>query len=92
MPGGGQQRGKRARMAVQPPGDPLDVVVQRLQEAAATQPASQPVSLKHAAVLVPLFAGPDGEVRVVLTQRSSKLPTHQGEVRHGVLPASQACL
>lgn len=39
------------------------------------------VSPKLAAVLVPLFEDGEGVVRVLLTQRSSSLPTHQGEVR-----------
>ncbi|GAB4816681.1 hypothetical protein N2152v2_003727 [Parachlorella kessleri] len=34
----------------------------------------------HAAVLIPLFEDSEGDVRVVLTQRSSKLSTHSGEV------------
>jgi coenzyme A diphosphatase NUDT7 len=38
-----------------------------------------PVSSKHAAVLIPLFES-DGEIHVILTQRSSKLRKHAGEV------------
>lgn len=38
------------------------------------------VSHKRAAVLVPLFEGVSGEVRVLLTQRSHRLKSHPGEV------------
>ena len=38
------------------------------------------VSHKLAAVLVPLFADEGGDIHVVLTQRSSRLTTHSGEV------------
>lgn len=37
-----------------------------------------PVSVKEAAVLIPLFEAPDGELRVWLTQRSNRLNTHKG--------------
>lgn len=40
----------------------------------------RPVSSKEAAVLVPLFQGSHGEVRVLLTKRSRRLTTHPGEV------------
>ncbi|KAF3632881.1 Nudix hydrolase 22, chloroplastic [Capsicum annuum] len=42
---------------------------------------------KRAAVLICLFEGDDGELRVVLTKRSSKLSTHSGEV---ALPGGKA--
>jgi 8-oxo-dGTP pyrophosphatase MutT (NUDIX family) len=35
---------------------------------------------RDSAVLLPLFLGADGEVRVVLTRRSGRLNTHKGEV------------
>jgi 8-oxo-dGTP pyrophosphatase MutT (NUDIX family) len=35
---------------------------------------------RESAVLLPLFLGADGEVRVVLTRRSGRLNTHKGEV------------
>ncbi|KAL2587972.1 hypothetical protein AAZV13_13G143600 [Glycine max] len=35
---------------------------------------------KKAAVLICLFEGDDGDLRVILTKRSSKLSTHSGEV------------
>lgn len=38
-----------------------------------------PLSDRHAAVLVPLYETPEGEVRVVLTQRSLSLRSHPGE-------------
>lgn len=42
---------------------------------------------KRAAVLICLFEGVDGELRVILTKRSSKLSTHSGEV---ALPGGKA--
>lgn len=35
---------------------------------------------KDSAVLAPLFHGPDGELRVVLTRRSGRMRNHRGEV------------
>jgi 8-oxo-dGTP pyrophosphatase MutT (NUDIX family) len=35
---------------------------------------------RESAVLLPLFLGADGELRVVLTRRSGRLNTHKGEV------------
>ncbi|KAL9253439.1 Nudix hydrolase 15, mitochondrial-like protein [Drosera capensis] len=40
----------------------------------------QGLESKRAAVLVCLFEGNDGDLRVILTKRSSKLSTHSGEV------------
>ncbi|KAM7263904.1 hypothetical protein ACFE04_001587 [Oxalis oulophora] len=40
----------------------------------------QKFSLKKAAVLICLFEGDGGDLRVILTKRSSKLSTHSGEV------------
>lgn len=58
----------------------IQQVVANLQATVVHQ-VHQPVSLKHAAVLVPLFENPaDGTIHVVLTQRSAKLSTHSGEV------------
>ncbi|KAL3011227.1 hypothetical protein AAZX31_07G188200 [Glycine max] len=42
---------------------------------------------KKAAVLICLFEGDDGDLRVILTKRSSKLSTHSGEV---ALPGGKA--
>eukprot|EP00897_Mesotaenium_endlicherianum_P003523 jgi/Mesen1/3199/ME000185S02343 len=36
--------------------------------------------IKNAAVLVPLFRGPKGDLRVWLTKRASKMSSHSGEV------------
>lgn len=47
----------------------------------ATSVAQQPserFSPKRAAVLICLFEGDDGEFRVILTKRSSRLSTHSG--------------
>lgn len=49
--------------------------------ARASNTCALPVSSKHAAVLVALFESPtDGELHVILTQRSSKMRKHAGEV------------
>lgn len=40
----------------------------------------EPVSHKHAAVLCPIFNSSSGETRVLLTQRSTELKSHPGEV------------
>ncbi|VVA92913.1 unnamed protein product [Arabis nemorensis] len=42
---------------------------------------------KRAAVLICIFEGDDGELRVILTKRSSRLSTHSGEVS---LPGGKA--
>ncbi|XP_021749313.1 nudix hydrolase 15, mitochondrial-like isoform X2 [Chenopodium quinoa] len=47
----------------------------------------QPFKPKRAAVLVCLFEGVDGDLRVILTKRSSRLSTHSGEV---ALPGGKA--
>lgn len=63
-------------------GDSIGVVVDNLQaeeHRATTRVKHQPVSQKHAAVLVPLFEL-NGEIRVILTQRNAKMKTHAGEV------------
>ncbi|KAK6124327.1 hypothetical protein DH2020_041929 [Rehmannia glutinosa] len=53
----------------------------------AQQPASDRFRPKRAAVLICLFEGDDGEFRVILTKRSSRLSTHSGEVS---LPGGKA--
>ncbi|KZV58736.1 nudix hydrolase 15, mitochondrial-like [Dorcoceras hygrometricum] len=54
----------------------------------AQQPApAQRFNPKRAAVLICLFEGYDGEIRVLLTKRSSNLSTHSGEVS---LPGGKA--
>ncbi|XP_052182523.1 nudix hydrolase 15, mitochondrial-like [Diospyros lotus] len=55
----------------------------------ATPIAAQPQRFrpKRAAVLICLFEGDDGELRVILTKRSSGLSTHSGEV---ALPGGKA--
>ena len=40
----------------------------------------EPVSHKHASVLCPIFKSSSGEIRVLLTQRSTELKSHPGEV------------
>eukprot|EP00887_Chlorella_sp_A99_P000651 scaffold5.g651.t1 len=55
-------------------------IIGNLQASCSQVPASPPVSSKYAAVLVPLFEDARGEVHVVLTQRSSRLNKHSGEV------------
>jgi 8-oxo-dGTP pyrophosphatase MutT (NUDIX family) len=63
---------------------PTDVVslnqaIANLRRHHSNTTASTPVSSKHAAVLIPLFES-EGEIHVILTQRSSKLRKHAGEV------------
>lgn len=54
-------------------------VARRLRQ--QSPPVGSPVSPKGmAAVLVPLYEDEEGEVQVVLTQRSAKMKTHSGEV------------
>lgn len=54
------------------------------EERAAKEVAFKP---KRAAVLICLFEGDNGDLRVILTKRSSKLSTHSGEV---ALPGGKA--
>ena len=61
-------------------GESLEAVLARLAVAAAAEPPAAPVADKHAACLVPLFAGVDGRPRVWLTRRAAHLRTHAGEV------------
>ncbi|KAL4522160.1 hypothetical protein Ndes2437B_g07902 [Nannochloris sp. 'desiccata'] len=58
---------------------PLAQAIANLRCHHSNTPAPTPVSSKHAAVLIPLFES-DGEIHVILTQRSSKLRKHAGEV------------
>lgn len=59
------------------------------QESVTPVAAVQPERFKpkRAAVLICLFEGDSGELRVILTKRSSKLSTHSGEV---ALPGGKA--
>ncbi|GFR49472.1 hypothetical protein Agub_g11533 [Astrephomene gubernaculifera] len=61
-----------------PPQERLASVVERLR--ARPQVECPPVSSRSAAVLVGLFEDGLGVVRVLLTQRSSRLKSHTGEV------------
>ncbi|KAL7212921.1 hypothetical protein ACSBR2_015592 [Camellia fascicularis] len=84
-----------------PTSDESDIEEQRIEESAgklvsqvgfvesATPIASQPERFKpkRAAVLICLFEGDDGDLRVILTKRSSRLSTHSGEV---ALPGGKA--
>ncbi|GFQ05345.1 nudix hydrolase 15 mitochondrial [Phtheirospermum japonicum] len=67
-----------------PSDDDDDDEEQRIE--AAQQPADR-FRPKRAAVLICLFEGDDGEFRVILTKRSSRLSTHSGEVS---LPGGKA--
>lgn len=58
----------------------LTEAIANLRRHHSNTPAPTPVSSKHAAVLIPLFESKDGEIHVILTQRSSKLRKHAGEV------------
>jgi len=58
--------------------------IERISKAVAAAPVGRPLAptlpaAQAAAVLVPLFEE-DGQVRMILTRRSSHLPSHQGEV------------
>ncbi|PNW86310.1 hypothetical protein CHLRE_02g081300v5 [Chlamydomonas reinhardtii] len=61
-----------------PVSERLDAVAARLR--AQPQAQHKPVSDRAAAVLVGLFEDSTGVVRVLLTQRSSRLKSHRGEV------------
>ncbi|XP_027917079.1 nudix hydrolase 15, mitochondrial-like [Vigna unguiculata] len=83
------------------PSFPEDIVEQRIEESggkvvsqvgfpeAVTPVGQNPEKFrpKKAAVLICLFEGDDGDLRVILTKRSSKLSTHSGEV---ALPGGKA--
>ena len=90
---GGQQRIPRppgVRSGASPPWAGLTaaeraaVDIGRVRSALASRPAGRPLaptlpSAQLAAVLVPFFEDV-GQTRLVLTRRSSDLPSHQGEV------------
>ncbi|XP_059663909.1 nudix hydrolase 15, mitochondrial-like [Cornus florida] len=81
--------------------DDTDIEEQRIEESegkvvsqvgfaeSATPIVHQPERFrpKRAAVLICLFEGDDGDLRVILTKRSSRLSTHSGEVS---LPGGKA--
>ncbi|CAJ1939224.1 unnamed protein product [Sphenostylis stenocarpa] len=83
------------------PSFPEDIVEQRIEESGSKvvsqvgfPEAATPVGQnsekfrpKKAAVLICLFEGDDGDLRVILTKRSSELSTHSGEV---ALPGGKA--
>lgn len=73
-----QQQAPAAQL--QPEALRLARVASNLEASCSGAPPAQPVSARHAAVLVPLFEDAEGVVRVILTQRASSLPTHSGEV------------
>ncbi|XP_027346525.1 nudix hydrolase 15, mitochondrial [Abrus precatorius] len=84
-----------------PPPFPEDIVEQSIEEIgnkvvslvgfpeSATPIAQNPEKFRptKAAVLICLFEGDDGDLRVILTKRSSRLSTHSGEV---ALPGGKA--
>eukprot|EP00798_Chlamydomonas_sp_ICE-L_P018606 gene18606-25120_t len=71
-----ETRSKRAREVSN---ETIEAVRERFSSADLVLQHVQ-VSKKEAAVLVPLFQGDDGVVRVILTQRSAKMKSHSGEV------------
>ena len=73
-----QQQQHDAADTAEPPLPSLDQALHNLRNFTYTEP-SEPVSAKHAAVLVPLFEL-DGQIHVILTQRNSKMRSHAGEV------------
>ncbi len=73
--------------------DPSALTLERAERAVralnlGTLPADPPPPMRApllttrraAAVLVPLYEGPDGEARLILTRRSARLSSHRGEV------------
>jgi 8-oxo-dGTP pyrophosphatase MutT (NUDIX family) len=82
-------RPPRWRPGGQPPWSVLDgearaVTVEQVRKAVEAAPAGRPLaptvpSAQAAAVLVPVFEE-DGIARLVLTRRSTNLPSHQGQV------------
>lgn len=93
---------QQLRLYRPPPEDDHDEEEQRIEDSvgkvvsqvgfaesvtAMTQQPTQRFTPKRAAVLVCLFEGDDGEFRVILTKRSSRLSTHSGEVS---LPGGKA--
>lgn len=93
---------QQLRLYRPPPEDDHDEEEQRIEDsvgkvvsqvgfaesvASVAQQTAQRFTPKRAAVLVCLFEGDDGEFRVILTKRSSRLSTHSGEVS---LPGGKA--
>src|SRR5437868_15177773 len=89
---GGEQRIPRppnVGVGDAPPWATLDdgaraITVDRIRDAVAGAPAGRPIAptvpgAQAAAVLVPVFEE-DGLARLVLTRRSTNLPSHQGQV------------
>ncbi|KAL3739956.1 hypothetical protein ACJRO7_021263 [Eucalyptus globulus] len=93
---------QQLRLYKPPPPDSEDAEEERIEEAAGKvvsqvgfPESATPIAGDHrerftpkrAAVLICLFEGDDGELRVILTKRSSRLSTHSGEVS---LPGGKA--
>lgn len=93
---------QQLRLYKPPPPDSEDAEEERIEEAAGKvvsqvgfPESATPIARDHperftpkrAAVLICLFEGDDGELRVILTKRSSRLSTHSGEVS---LPGGKA--
>ena len=68
---------RRSSLQPEPELPTLEQAVANLRQ--SSDSAFRPVSSKHAAVLVPLFES-EGDIHVILTQRSSKMRKHAGEV------------
>lgn len=85
---------QQLRLYRPPPEDDHDEEEQRIEDSvgkvvsqvgfpesvtSVAQQTAQRFTPKRAAVLVCLFEGDDGEFRVILTKRSSRLSTHSGK-------------
>lgn len=71
---------EQLRLYEPPPAPPQDDSQSDSIEEEAVEESAIRIRPKRAAVLVCLFEGDQGEVRVILTKRSSTLSTHSGEV------------
>lgn len=71
---------EQLRLYEPPPAPPQDDHQSDSIEEEAVEESAIRIRPKRAAVLVCLFEGDQGEVRVILTKRSSTLSTHSGEV------------
>lgn len=71
---------EQLRLYEPPPAPPQDDPKSDSVEEEAVEESAIRIRPKRAAVLVCLFEGDQGEVRVILTKRSSTLSTHSGEV------------